>query len=333
MNVVYKTLPRHTEENVPLDQSLDIYFMIDMNKSTFRPDTVILFNLSEQQVEPVDFEYNRRILKVTPVQKLKAKNRYQLQLVAGDKGLKDITGRQMPQTYELEFSTKDMDSIKPPVILSPTDVSVVKEAVTFQLEPMLTIDYYELQVSQSNTFHNLVWPTNGEVVYRTPEVNITPDIPYSTGLYYMRVRSVGFDGEKSAWSDAIRFFYDGAPIIREPEEEPMPDEITPAPETPTEGEVVMAQARKVILKAASHIQEANQLSKLQDVFSAKAGETLTGLRVKSATPKDKSVNNNVTSFNNMIVTGNQRRIIVEFTEDIDPASVSNLTAYILSERN
>lgn len=333
MNVIYKTIPRHTEENIPLDQVLELYFMIDMNKNTFRPENIILFNVTEQKVEPVDFEYNRRVLKIKPISKLQANNRYQLQLVAGEKGLKDITGRQMAQTYELEFATKDVEAMKPPVILSPTDVSVVHEAATFQLEPNLEADYYEMQISKSNTFHNLVWPTNGEKVYRTPEVIVTPDVSYQTGLYYMRVRAVGFSKEISAWSNTIRFFYDGAPIIHEPEDIQMPDEVEAAPETPTEGEVVEAQSRKVILQATSQMKEANQLTKLQDVFSAKAGETLTSLRVKSATPKDTSVNNTVSTFNSLLATGNQRRIVVELTEDIDPASVSNLTAYILSERN
>jgi hypothetical protein len=335
MNVVYKTIPVHTEENVTLDQALEIYFMIDMNKNTFRPENIILFNVTEQVVEPVDFEYNRRVLKVKSVSNLKAKNRYQLQLVGGEKGLKDITGRMMADTYELEFFTKDIESLKPPVILSPTDVSVVSKAATFELEPNLEVDYYELQISKSNTFQNLEWPTNGEKVYRTSEVSVTPDVPYATGLYYMRVRSVGFDGQISAWSDSIRFFYDGAPIIHEPEDPQMPDEIVT--ETPTEGEVVVPQARKVILQAMSQLQETNQLSKLQDVFSAKAGETLTSFTVRSATPKDKSVNNNVVTFNNMVATGNRKKIIVEFSENIDPATVNPdgkaLTAYVLSERN
>lgn len=326
MNVIYKTLPRHTEESIPLDQVLEVYFMVDINKNTFTPDSVILFNITEQIVEPVTFDYNRRVLKVQPIGKLGPNNHYQLQLIGGIKGLKDITGRSMAQTFELEFVTKDVESIKPPKILSPTDVSVVRTAATFQLEPNLDADYYELQISKSNTFHHLVWPTNGERVYRTPEVTVTPDVPYETGLYYMRVRSVGFQGEISSWSESIRYFYEGAPIIRVPEEEPMPDEEEP------EEEVVTAQSQRVILQTRSQLKE-DQLTNLQNVFSAKAGETLTSLRVKSSSPKDKSVNNNVANFNSVLANGNQKKIVIEFTEDIDPATVSKLTAYILSERN
>lgn len=329
MNVIYKTLPRHTEENIALDQVLEIYFMVDINKNTFTLDNVILFNISEQLVEPVTFDYNRRVLKVKPVGKLGSNNHYQLQLIGGPKGIKDITGRSMAQTFELEFTTKDTESIKPPRVLSPADVSVVREAATIQLEPNKNADYYEIQISKSNTFHHLIWPTNGEKVYSTPEITVTPDIPYETGLYYMRVRSVGDKGELSSWSDAIRFFYEGAPIIRVPEEEPMPDEAIPEE---TEEETVTVQSKRVILQTKSQPTE-DQLTKLQNVFSAKAGETLTSLRVKASSPKDKSVNNNVANFNSVLGNGNQKKIVIEFTEDIDPATVSKLTAYILSERN
>jgi hypothetical protein len=326
MNVVYKTIPRHTEENIPLDQVIEIYFMIDMNKHSMRPENIILFNLTEQVVEPVTFEYSRRVLKVHPVHKLKPTNHYQLQLVGGESGLKDITGRFMAETYEVEFCTKDVENIKPPKILSPTDLSVVREAATFELEPSLNADYYELQVSKSNTFQNLVWPTNGEKVYQTSEIRVTPDIPYETGTYYMRVRAVALDGTASAWSPVIRFYYDGAPIIREPEEEPIPDETIPTqPESSGEETVSTQSVRKVILQSMSRLEQTpNQLSQLQKVFSAKADTTLTGLYVKSATPKDKSVNNPL---------ANMKQIVIEFTDNIDPNSVTSTTCYVLAERN
>jgi hypothetical protein len=333
MNVIYKTIPSHTEENVVLDRVLEIFFMIDMNKSIFSPENIILFNITEQIVEPVTYEYNRRILAVTPTQKLKPKNQYQLQLVGGEKGLKDITGRMMADTYEVEFFTKDIESIKPPLILSPTDVTVIRELATFRLEDNMDADYYDLQISESNTFQNLVWPVNGEKVYRTTDTIVTPDVAYSNGLYYARVRSIG-KGETSSWSDIMRFFYDSVPIIELPQEEPMPDEVVPEPVPTTEDPVViLQQSRKVVLQANSQRQEEDQLSKLQGVFTNKEVDASTNLRVKSATPKDKSVHNNVNTFNNMIVTGNHKQIIVEFTEDIDLASISKLTAYVLSERN
>lgn len=323
MKVIYKTLPQHTEKKVPLDQVIEVYFMIDINKQSMRDEHIILLNLTEQIVEPVRYEYNRRILKVTPVSKLLPNNHYQLQIVGGEKGIKDITGRMMAQTHEVEFYTKDVEGIKPPKVLSPTDLSSVREAVQFELEPSVNADYYEIQISKSNTFHNLVWPLNGEKVYQTAEVKVIPDIAYQTGQYHMRVRSVGNDGLQSSWSPTIRYYYDGAPIIKEPEEQPMPDEVEVI-EEPTTGEEATVQSGRVVLKASTHLQQPSQLQQLQNTFSAKAGESLTGLYVKSATPKDNSINNALTNI---------KTIVIEFTDDIDPASINKDTCYVLTERN
>lgn len=336
MNVIYKTSPTHTEDKVVLDKVIEIYFMIDMNKNTFKSETIILFNLTEQIVEPVSFEYVRRMLKIRPIGKLKPNNHYQLQLLGGEKGLRDITNRMMAQTYEVEFYTKSTEAIKPPKILSPTDLSMVREAAIVQLESLSDVDYYELQISKSNTFHNLVWPLNGEKVYRTPEVHVIPNIAYETGTYYLRVRSVDFEGKASWWSPVIRYHYDGAPIIITPPEEPIPTEPTPTEPTPapTEGEIVTQSARKVVLKAMSRLKSnPDQLSKLQNIFSTKEVTTPTDLYVKSSSPKDKSVNNNVSKFNDIRENMNKRQIVIELTDVIDKGTVNSLTCYVLSERN
>lgn len=319
MNTIFKTIPRHTEEQVALDQQIEIHFMVDVNKSTFRSENIILFNMKEQQVEPVEFSYNRRILKVTPKQKLMANSHYQLHLLGGEKGIADITGRIMAQTYEVEFRTKDTDAIKPPVVLAPTDVSEVRGAVEFILKDVEGAAYYELQISRSNAFHNLVWPPSDEKVYRVEQTEVTPKVAYQTGLHYMRVRSVGIEGERSSWSDSIRFFFDNTPSFEEAAEEAV-IKVQPA-------------VRQVFLQAASCKQPDNQLSQLQNAFSMKEEQFATRLSIKSSKPKDKSVNTLAAPFNSVMAGGNQRRIVIEFSDDIDPSSVTALTAYVLSERN
>jgi hypothetical protein len=318
MNIVYKTIPKHTSEDVKLDQVIELYFMLDMNKNTILQDKVILFNVTEQKTEAIKIEYQRRVLKVTPLSPLKPLNHYQLQLVGGEKGVKDITGRTMAETYELEFHTLDVKSIKPPLVVKPTDVSVVKEQAEFVFTSIENASFYEVEVSKSNTFHTLVWPLNDEKVYLSEEVRLIPDIPYETGLYYMRVRSVDKDGNQSSWSPSIRYFYDGAPIIHEQEEESLPE--------PVQEEPVAPQSSRVVLQAISQVKDTapSQLDQLQNVFSSKVESTLTGLYVKSTTPKDKSVNNKLP---------NLKKIVIQFTDDIDPSTVDETTCYLLTERN
>lgn len=315
MNFIYKTIPRHTEGNIPLDGKIEMHFMIDINRQALKDEHFILLNLTEQMIEPVRYEYIRRKLDVTPLNKLKPNNHYQLQVIGGEHGIRDITGRTMPDTYEIEFYTKDVDEIKPPKILSPNDVVEVREPPVFELEPILEANYYELQISKSNTFHNLEWP-NGKV-YRITETKVIPDIPYQTGQYYARVRSIDFEEHASSWSPVIRYFYNGTPVIRVPED----------PEIPTEEpeeDVTVESKRNIVLQPMSQVQEVSQLEKIKSAFSVKSDATITGLYAKKATPKDKSVNNKLDAIG---------QIVIEFTEDIDPATVDSKTCYLLSERN
>lgn len=317
MNIVRRTVPRHTEENIPLDQEIHLLFMVDLNKNSISSEHVILFNITQQRTEDIHFEYYSKSLKVKSVLPLEPLNHYQLKLVGGVNGIKSITGQTMAETYELEFYTKDVASIKPPRIFAPTNVSIVKEHVTFEFEKIKEADYYEMQVSQSNTFHNIVWPLNEEKVYPMSELKVTPFIEYKTGQYYARVRSVDTEGIKSAWSSTISFYYDGNPIIEEVED-PIPSEQVSINKEPED-------AQTIILKASSsHSSELTQLSQLQTALSETDENNDVRLYVKSTTPKNGSVNNN---------TDKLKTIVIEFTENIDPDSVNSSTCYLLEERN
>lgn len=318
MNIVRRTIPKHTEENIPLDQEIQLLFIVDLNKNSISSDHVILFNITQQKTEDIRFEYYSKTLKVKSVLPLEPLNHYQLKLVGGVNGVKSITGQTMAETYELEFYTKDVDSIKPPRIFAPTNVSIVKDYVTFEFEKIQEADYYELQVSQSNTFHNVVWPLNDEKIFPMSELKVTPYIEYQTGQYYARVRSVDKEGMKSAWSQTLSFYYDGSLEIEEMED-PIPSENTPTNKESEDPQIV-------ILKANSSQSKENmtQLTQLQAALSETDEAEMDRLYVKSTTPKNGSINNNKDKL---------KTIVIEFTEDIDPASVNSSTCYLLEERN
>lgn len=327
MNVIYKTIPVHTAQKVTLDQVIEVFFMVDINKQTIRPEHLVLLNISERKVEDVEFEYSRRVLKVKPVNKLSPLTHYQLQIVGGTDGIKDITGRSMAQTYEIEFYTKDMESVKPPKVLSPTDKSIVSSAVTVQLEQSQHAFYYELQISKSNTFQNVLWPINGEKIYRMTDIKVTPDIKYETGSYYMRVRAVSDDGEVSAWSPTIRFYYNGTVEIEVPKDEEVPVEVPKDPPVtePIPDPVPEVNEEDVVLQTKSRIiEQPTQLSQLQDHFVQVVAAASNSLSVTSVSVQNKSVNNKLTSV---------KQITVDFNEDIAPETSTNNTCYVLVERN
>ena len=321
MNVIYKTIPIHTAEKVALDQVIEVYFMIDINKQALRAEHFILLNMSERKVEDVEFEYNRRVLKIRPMKRLSPLTYYQLQIVGGTDGIKDITGRSMAQTYEVEFHTKDTESIKPPRVIAPTDKSIITKPVEVQLNPSQQAFYYELQISKSNTFHNVLWPVNGEKIYRMTDIKVTPDIKYETGSYYMRVRAVSEEGEASAWSSTIQFYYNGVVEIEIPKDEEVPKEEPPITEPVPE-----VNEEDVVLQTKSRIidEPLTQLSQLQDHFVQEAITASNALSVTASSVQNKSVNNKLT---------NAKTIIIDFSEDIDPLVATNNTCYVLVERN
>ncbi len=306
MRIVYKTIPTHTAEQVPVDQVIEVFFVIDIMKNTLNENTIILLNISEQLVEPVKVDYINRTLKVKPVNKLMPNTHYQLQLVGGKDGVKSITGGEMAQTYEVEFYTKDVESIKPPRILSPVDLSIVDKPVEFHMEPSAQADHYEVQVSKSNTFHHLVWPMGNEKVFITDEIKFTPDIAYEEGQYYIRARSVNKEGKKSSWSPSIRYFYQPA-LNYDPIEED-----------------IEVETKDITLRTNSRPDESDtQLSKLQNAFVEEEVDK-NPFFVKGMSPGDGSVHNSLNK---------SRTIVIQFSEEIDPNSVHSSNCYVLSERN
>lgn len=317
MNFIYKTIPRHTEKEIVLNSHIEVHFMIDINQQTMKNEHFILLNMTEQKIEVVNHEYQRRKLKISPIHPFRPNCHYQLQIIGGEQGVKDITGRAMPDTYEIEFYTKDVEGIKPPKILSPTNLVEVRENPSFKLQSVPEANHYELQISKSNTFHNLEWPV--DKVYQITDTEIIPDITYETGQYYTRVRSVDTQGNKSSWSPTVQFYYNGAPIIQVAEDPEIPTQ------TDEETDIVTAQTkRNIILQPKSQMQEMSQVQKMQNIFSAKSETLLTGLYVKKTKPADKSVNNSL---------DHAKEIVIEFTEDIDAGTVDSNTCYLLSERN
>lgn len=311
MSIVYKTLPHHTQDKVLLDQEIEITFMLDINVNSLRQENIILLNLSEQRVEPVKSAYNRKVLKVKSLNLLNPNSHYQLQLVGGESGIKDITGRIMAETYELEFYTKDIMSIKPPTIIQPNDLSIVLEKPEYHLTKVEEALYYELQVSMSNTFHNLVWPKNTEKIYGLEDkVTAKLDVSYENAQYYVRARSVNDKGICSSWSKPIRFYFDG--------------KIESTIEVPKQEDVDTPDDDEVILETFTRAADQDQIKNLQDALSITDNVATSNLSIKDITPKNKSVNNSLESI---------KKITIQFSEELNKESVTTSSCYVLAERN
>ena len=304
MNFVSKSVPHHLQEKVATDQQIDIFFFIDIHKGSLTADKVILFNLTEERSEDIAFEYSNRRLIIRPRKHLSQNTHYQIQLIGGREGIKDIMGRVMAESYQSEFYTSVATTIQPPTITSPTDLVEISGDVSFKWTPSPGAAYYEVEVSRTNTFQNLVWPASEVKIYET---EVSPYINYEKGLYYMRARSVNAEGKKSHYTKAIQYYYSGLPQTNNR----IVKEINPPPH------ILLETSARVISNETP-------INVLQQHFINELGEQKkASFHLIRSKPKHKGTN----------LTLNNNEIVLTFNQEIDPDSVSSEAVYVLAERN
>ncbi|SFJ62199.1 Ig-like domain-containing protein [Paenibacillus sp. UNC496MF] len=297
MNIVLRTNPVHRAEKVPVDIILEVYFKIDINVDTLSPQTIVLLNVDAQKGEPFSYEYRNKVLLIQPAAKLSPLAHYQVELVGGEEGLKDIMGRLLDQSFMMEFYTADIKDIKPPVVTAPSHLSSVANPVTFKWNAAERAYFYELEISRSNTFDVLVWPRGDSRVYGT---EVTPETALEEGSYYARIRSVNDAGTRSAYSSIIQIH------VRPP---------VTAQSTDTAGTGANAQ---------------DELDHLKDQLGGTPEQGLDTLGIASMTPADQEVNVPL-SFG--ITSSPLSEIVLEFDEDLDLSTVDSKSFYVIAQKN
>ncbi|QHW35668.1 Ig-like domain-containing protein (plasmid) [Paenibacillus rhizovicinus] len=292
MNFVMRSDPHHMAEGVAIDARIDVYFMVDLNVNTLAEGAVILYNLDEQKNLPIDFIYKGRVLAIQPKIPMSPLMHYQVQIIGGKDGVKDITGKAMPDTYSVEFYTADAKGIKPPVLLSPTDLSEVRKGPQFSWEAAADAYYYELEISKSNTFDVLVWPTERMRIFET---SILPNVLYAKGGHYARIRTIRSDGARSAFSKPVQFMYSG-------EEQSQPE----------------APPVDILDPNEAHIET------LQQFFADQPQAQGLLFSVEKTSPAASSVNLPVAGIT---------QIVIEFSDDVDPESLTPDMFYVVDEKN
>lgn len=295
MSLVLKSLPVHLSQKVDLDTDIEVRFLFDILTESINTKNVMLLNLNTQKGEEIAVEYKDKLLKILPASRLSPLTHYQVELVGGVEGcIRDITDRPLLQSYKFEFVTGNETRMARPLLTAPTDLSEITGDVRFTWLPVDKADHYELEISRSNTFDVLVWPQEDtSLIFET---QVTPVIDYRKGVtYYARIRAVNIQGIKSAYSDPIRYHYNGI------------DEVDP--ETPSVP-VVEGEATKP-----------TEIDTLKDFFQSQQDGEVSPLTIKLK-PKDGT-----------LMVKDISRIVIEFSESVDPDSISEETVYIVSEKN
>lgn len=300
---------------VATDTGIQVDFLVDINSQILNDSHIVLTNLTEERNHEATFTYRSRTLTVKAVEPLESNSMYQVTVKGGPHGIKDITGRTMPDNYVFQFETKDVEGIKPPAIMTPAHLSENSGPILFTWGRVEEAEHYELQISKSNTFLNVVWPREES---RSFKLELTPSISYEKGNYYARIRSVSPEGLKSSFSEVIQFYYndEAAYIVDDPVTVIPPTEPVPTPQ-------------RVVLQAKSRIVDASPLSVLQDHFQALNEQAVTALSIKGSKPEKDILNMPLTS----ITINNQQQIVIELSEAVQEETVTKYTAYIIGERN
>ena len=303
-NIVYSSYPRHLSVDVPLDVTLQVDLRVDLDAVSFNKDHVILWDMKEKKSVPIDVTYKRRCIIVETKSDLDANSHYQLELVGGPgKGIKVITDDYLEQSWSMEFYTAEKKSMEAPAFTSPANQTAVAAPVAFTWNEVENTFYYHMQISESNTFNHILWPTE-------PDTNVydgkaTPDFDYKENQrYYARIKAVSILNEESAWSDVIQFYI-------EPEEE---EQVETIPEEYHDPAYYLESRCRCV---------SSELDSLQEAL-AKQLEKETGVKVKAISIKHGSVH---------VPLDKLTEIHIEFAEKINPKSIISDTVYLIGERN
>lgn len=209
---VISTSPSRYDTDVAVTTSIRATFDIDLD-ARYMDDFVYLLDSLGNRIDG-RVSYKKKVITFTPKQSLSMGETYQF-FIIGDsdltddkkQGVRSIIGDCMEGNVSINFTTEADQSVEPPVMTHPTNQSILRESPTFTWEAVDGVDGYQLQISVSNQFSSLVYPTSDDVdtLYDT---TFHPDITFEDGLYYFRVRSVREDNVAGEWSKTYQFRLD-----------------------------------------------------------------------------------------------------------------------------
>lgn len=196
--------PTNLSSGVRRDITIEVWFNHDLDRTTVTSSTVLLFDLANRKIVRGTVVYAERKISFTPDQPLLSATRYQLVVLGGDGGVKDVFGVPLAQSYRLEFTTSAEPESAVPVILEPAEQSVVSGSFVISWTHTGS-DLYDVQVARDLLFEDIYWPLAGEgyaVVY-SPDgtvASVRPAKVFEDGFYFVRVRA-----KDGPWSEPVGF--------------------------------------------------------------------------------------------------------------------------------
>lgn len=205
---VVSVSPENYATEVDTASSIQITFSTDINVQSLS-QSIRLANSWGENVEGRTV-YRKRVITFTPFEPLEKGTNYVL-TVLGDnnledgvgEGIKSILDEYMEGSFTSRFMTDSEGLLPAPNVLSPTNNTIIKDLPIYTWEAVEGATYYEVEISQTNTFSTKLFPTTERnSIYDT---TLSPNIEYTDGIYYWRIRAAGGVNGKGAWSPVMQF--------------------------------------------------------------------------------------------------------------------------------
>lgn len=208
---VLETSPKNYETDVPVNVSLSATMSTYIDQNHLDP-YIYLLDAEGTHIEG-RIVLKRKVIVFTPFQPLDPGKSYQF-VLQGDNdltdnkedGIRSITGESMQGNTVVTFTTEVVESLPAPEAVNPTRDSVIKEIPTIRWTEVIEANSYQFYLSRSNRFDTLVYPDDtNQKIYET---FIDPNIEWTDGIYYWKVRSINETGVHGEWSTIYQFHLD-----------------------------------------------------------------------------------------------------------------------------
>ncbi len=205
---VVSVVPVNYATEVDTSSSIQITFSTDINVQSLS-QSIRLATSWGDNVEGRTV-YRKRVITFTPFEPLEKGTNYVL-TITGDnnledgvgEGIKSILDEYMEGTFTSRFMTDSEGLLPAPNVISPTNNTIIKDLPIYTWEAVEGATHYEVEISQTNTFSTKIYPVAEiNTIYDT---TLSPNVEYTDGIYYWRIRAVGGVNGKGAWSPVMQF--------------------------------------------------------------------------------------------------------------------------------
>lgn len=201
---VVRSYPGNLAKEIPNN----VVIKVDFNTDLDRDNIVPYFQITDELGNRIEGQvaYNERTISFVPKRIYGSSQTVRVTIVGDDLsgkgiGIRSVLGERMRGNFSFSFTVAAVPQLPAPNLVYPRNQTVIDKQPTFRWEPVDNAEYYQIEVSKSNTMNPVLWPHNA-AEYRVYDVSedLDPQDEFEDGIYYWRVRAVNAHSGPGEWS-------------------------------------------------------------------------------------------------------------------------------------